>query len=163
MNFNINKCTQLDHKEYINVNKDIIGYQVKFNNLQQNDSLCFIFKNISSGKKIIISIVDSGCTICIKNFNDWNTFFGQKDYEDTDIYIIFFGGNFNTVHHYYDSIINPKFKIFFMNDRLFIYDNNLFMYLNKFLLVNSDNRILAVGDPLQERHIDNIFRHLINS
>ncbi|EON78045.1 hypothetical protein ADIS_1465 [Lunatimonas lonarensis] len=96
-----------------------------------------------------------------KKFEKWNTFFEKDIFKNLDVLVIFYGENISTITYYYEQIPNNTFRLLLIKDQSFIYENNLFSYINDFLLVNMENRIVAVGNPMKEKNIFEIFKYKI--
>jgi len=109
----------------------------------------------------IVAIINLDCGLCIESLNGWEEYLKNKDIT----FILIVGGN---DFEFFKALKNNESQIF---ENIFHDKNNIFEMTNKIpretrfktFLIDKDNKILLIGNPLFNKNIDKLYEKEISN
>lgn len=130
------------------------------NNETQTDNNVFKSPNLK-----IITFINGNCSVCIEHMTYWKKFIEMKELKSNDVEFItiLISQNLDTFYEI-NKYLKFNYSIIYDKDDVIRKNNMLNDYeLTKFLLLDSDNKILLIGDPISNPKVKDIYLEVIKS
>lgn len=151
-------------KEQLQMYKEANNHLINRVLVFQNQKYTVANKKFSSlttvkGPKILI-IVGTDCSPCIDRFIEWNEFLQTGKLNDINVLFIAEGRS----NEYFETNINKydfRFNILLDEESTFLDENKLIAYQKTVFLLDSENRVLLVGNPIGNKTILDYYNYEI--
>lgn len=138
----------------------VVGKQLKYNpssfiNFNKHYNYNKIYPNS------ILMIVNTECTSCIEKFKAWQEYKKQGNFNNLDIVFVAQGKVTEYFDYNVNKINNFDFKIYVDTTSSFIDSNGILLHSNSTFLLDRNNQIVMIGDPISNSIIKDFYAQKI--
>lgn len=148
-------------EKYFNKEIELLADELFFYN--PNNIQNISFNEISNASNKIIIIIDGSCDACISKLKWWNKFISDVENFDVKFLIIIESDSGFSLFEWMmeqENIIN--YPVFLNDDYSFSRKNKIPSNNNfKTFLVDSNNKILLIGDPYNNKKMEELYLKII--
>lgn len=162
-NFSCNhlKNTKENLSYYLKDYSDVIGKKMDLGSPLFLYNAPSIKGNNTSGFKVV-TFINTGCSECIKKMDEWKNFLFKNNFFHVKVEFIAQGVPDEYFKEYVKKDNKLNFYIYLDTTDDFLYKQNLTQYFQNTFLLDKYNKILMVGDPIDNERIYNFYRFIIN-
>jgi hypothetical protein len=155
-------CTQdVNHlDDYLSDYTDIVGRQIKWDNISFHTTPASFSLNNIKGKKLVC-LIGASCLSCIGKINNWNEFLKTNKFPGAQVLFIAAGPPGNELTHYLAETNQLSIPLLIDSSEKFIQENNLAMYYQNTFLLDENNKVIMIGDPLKHKNVYDYYQHLL--
>ena len=146
--------------DYLSDYNDIIGREINWNDISFHVwPSSFGMSNIKGYK--MISLIGSSCLTCIEKINQWNEFLKTNKFQEAQILFIAVGPPSEDLTHYLNETNELSIPVLIDSSEKFIEKNNLQTYYQSTFLLDENNKVIMIGDPLKHENVYDYYRHIL--
>jgi len=160
-----NTKNQFKEKVKAYIGKKIILPKDSLIHLKDNNVLPIEESNLYSNEMKIVTCINANCHICVYNLDKWKQELIKKINSKNLNYIFYlYTDNYDLFKKSLYYKISGDYPLLIDTTNAFVSDNNLPKMDKRFhtFLINKNNEIILVGNPLQNIRIKNLYFEEIN-
>lgn len=136
---------------------DIIGKEIVFGSqlIELNRNRVVVERGKTSENRIL-KVIEADCAACIIDFKEWDHFLREHDLgRSVEMVFVVFGDRsvIEELDYYINSENRFGFHILLDTTHLFLVRNGIQSYHKQSLFLDKGNRVIMVGDPLNNEAI----------
>jgi len=107
-------------------------------------------------------IVGTDCSSCIEKFKAWQAFITKGNFNKTNVVFVALGENNEYFEYHVNKHGNFDFQILLDPSGKFMDNNGLVPYVSNAFLLDKNNKIVMIGDPIANPAIKNFYDYEID-
>ncbi|MEE1946003.1 hypothetical protein VRU48_12855 [Pedobacter sp. KR3-3] len=149
-----NESIEVNRKIYADIiNKEIGG---------TSDLVLLTAKNSSNAKYTFLTTLDADCNTCFQIMNDWEKFEFPRELKKVRKQFIVQGQLTDIFRRFLSELKSNDTEIYLDTAQSFLVKNKLASYYQKTLLLDSNRKVIYVGNPLDKGLVETDLMELVN-